>query len=40
MNKLSSKKAARKGDIPVKTLKNNISAYLTLIAVLNGVFPR
>ena len=40
MNKLSSKKAARKGDIPVKILKNNIGAYLTSIAVLKGVFPR
>ena len=42
---LSSKKATRKGDIPVKILKNIISAYLPELTILinnclkRGVFP-
>ena len=45
MLNLSSKKAARKGDIPAKILKNSISAYLSELKILinnclkNGAFP-
>ena len=42
---LSSKKATRKGDIPVKILKNSINAHLSELTILinnclkEGVFP-